>query len=119
MPSTVLVCSKDPVLLETRRLVLTRAGFRVVTVDIRDLNNMPPDPVDLVVIGHTLSQEQRDAMIAASRAEWPNVKILRLVRSTHAHLPTGENEYECDSHSPHRLVEMCRNLLSAPLRTSY
>jgi hypothetical protein len=81
-----------------------------VSVDIRDVTNMPPGPVDLVVIGHTLSDEQRDTMIAASRKRWPKVKILRLVRSTHAHIPTGENEYECDSHDPHHLVEMCQKL---------
>jgi len=88
-----LVCSKDPVLLETRTLVLANAGFRVLPLDIRDLTNLPEEPVDIVVVGHTLSPEQRDTMIAASRLCWPNAKILKLLRVANAHTPLGPNEY--------------------------
>jgi hypothetical protein len=79
MPLTLLLCSNDMTLSLTRELLLTKAGYRVIT----SLN--ATDAVDLltrhhfegVVLCQTLSTEECEAiMAAASRLSEPVKTVL-------------------------------------------
>ena len=74
----ILICGRDAALLETRSLVLQSAGFRVSTITrplamSRDLGNL-----DLLLVCHTLSAQERQADLCALATLAPKAKALCL-----------------------------------------
>ena len=78
----VLCTGIDPVLLKTRRLILERAGHEVVTVTDEPslLAACKKYPVDVAVIGQTMSIRMKRHIAALIRENCPDVKILELHR---------------------------------------
>jgi hypothetical protein len=57
MSHRILVCGDEPLLLETRILMLAHAGYDVVSGPLNGIESIPPSPpVELVVVGHSWSK---------------------------------------------------------------
>jgi DNA-binding response OmpR family regulator len=63
MPKTIVSVSHDQILLETRAAILRKSGHHVFSAtDLDEFAELLRDrEVDLVVIGHTLNMDERDA----------------------------------------------------------
>jgi DNA-binding NtrC family response regulator len=59
---TILSISHDQILLETRAAILRKSGHRVLSVsDVSELmETARENEIDLIVLGHTLSAEERE-----------------------------------------------------------
>jgi CheY-like chemotaxis protein len=77
----VVLCSGvDRAVLETRRLILEKAGHKVVTaMDAPSLvEACEKHPFDVAVIGHTLSPMAKPRVAMLVKEHCPDVKILEL-----------------------------------------
>ena len=83
-PASVLILSRDPHLLRTRVLLLEREGYRVLSADSpSDLDSIEPiAPMDLLVLCHTLSNQEQDKAIKVANSKWPGVRTLALLDET-------------------------------------
>lgn len=79
-PACILVYGVDALLLETRRLVLARAGFQVciatTLAEVEGIINI--EPIDLLILCHTLSSEECSGALRVSHAMGPKIKTLVL-----------------------------------------
>jgi hypothetical protein len=78
--SPIVLLGHDEHLLATRQWVLQTRGYRVITANHASaLQTLPLSPsVQLLVLCHTLSLEEREDAAAAARIRWPGVKCLTL-----------------------------------------
>jgi DNA-binding response OmpR family regulator len=109
----ILVSSNDPRLLLSRELVLKQAGFAVISVGKKvPVDSIPQDPpVGLIILGHSLSPEEQDALIEETRKRWPRVKILRLVVGDDTIQEISRHEFVFSSLDPRKLINICHQLL--------
>ena len=75
---SILICGNDTTLLDTRRWVLETARFRVETKSALSsiLAALEQKSPDLIVLCHTLTPDERSAILAAAAAIQPPVKTL-------------------------------------------
>ena len=80
--STILIYGHDRTLLDTRRWVLEKAGFQVFTVGKMEnaAKIVADERIDLLLLCHTLTAEERRAALVAATAHRPGTK--RLVMMT-------------------------------------
>ena len=64
-PAYILICGRDAELLETRGLVLRSAGFHVSTTVGPIAMSPGLGTVDLLIVCHTLSAQERQADLSA------------------------------------------------------
>lgn len=111
----VLCSGIDKSVLETRRLILEKAGHRVVTVmdETALLNACNDHSFDVAVIGTTISPKMKPRLAMLIKQHCPDVKILEL------HPPyTGKILEDADSwlvvptDVPEELVERVNELAS-------
>ena len=80
MTYSILMYGRDPLLIETRRLVLERRGHRVVstcnTADIAP--SLETGSFDLFLLCHSLTTNECDRALEMARTQWPSVKRLVL-----------------------------------------
>jgi hypothetical protein len=76
----VLCTGVDPVLLETRRLILDQAGHTVVTaMNLRDLTSACENHrFEVAVIGQTVSAAAKRLIASQIRTQCPSARILEL-----------------------------------------
>jgi CheY-like chemotaxis protein len=76
----VLCTGIDPAALETRRLILERAGHQVISVTgEQELEHAcVAHKIDAVVIGHALSSKAKVRVLALIRENCPSSKIVEL-----------------------------------------
>jgi DNA-binding response OmpR family regulator len=109
---TILLCGNDPMLLNTREMLLIHAGFIVSSCSETDIAMMLQTPqIDLTVIGHTMTAEQAAWTAKVVRSKWPDTKILFLIRADSRLSTISENEYESGSRNPSHLIQACRQIL--------
>ena len=74
----ILICSHDPRLLETRQLVLERAGFRVTAVaEIAQVEAIvKARPVDICVLCQTLSSAECEGILETVRVHTQEIKYV-------------------------------------------
>lgn len=79
--SSILIVGHDEHLLATRQWVLQTRGYQVATVaDSVAVQKLRLSvPVRLLVLCHTLSAAEREAVTEAAIARWPGLKVLTLV----------------------------------------
>ena len=81
LPASILIYGHDPMLLDTRSCVLQTAGFQVFTV--AELANaaktMTHQPIDLLLLCHTLTAVERQAAISTARTAQPQIKQLVMI----------------------------------------
>jgi CheY-like chemotaxis protein len=84
MHGKVLVYGNDPILLMTRRLILEKVGCRVLTtMEFADaMLILMNQQIDLLVVCHSLRDEERQGILETARALKPDIKtvILRFTR---------------------------------------
>ena len=108
-PRKVLNVSADPSLSETRRAILERAGYRVSCAsDAADVAQLcRQETFDAVVVGHSLPQRQRYAVIEAVRKYNPAARIIGLYKMAAAEAAGAD--LAIDSHDdPEILVQVIR-----------
>ena len=76
----ILTCGRDASLLDTRRMLLESAGYRVLvatnpTSIVQILLN---EPIELMVLCHTFSAQECLAILAAMHSSHPEASILSL-----------------------------------------
>jgi len=118
MPGRILICGDEPSLLETRYMVLVRAGFAVVSrCSQGEIASLPDTPgFGLAVIGRMLTEEDKKSMVEEIRRRWPGIRILYLTRQVLSLQQMSGNEYRSDSLPPNEFVANCRQILRVNLR---
>lgn len=113
MSGRILICGDEPSLLETRYMVLERAGFAVVSTCTREeIASLPQEPTfRLAVIGRMLSDEDREAIVDDIRRRWPAIRILFLTSQRDALQQISSNEFISHSLPPREFVTNCRQIL--------
>jgi DNA-binding response OmpR family regulator len=112
MLGPILLCGNDPVLLNTRKMVLSHAGFIVSVCTESDIASMPQNPaIALAVMGHSMPQQQQLATAAFVRAKWHDARILYLTNTSAALVKISTYEYESGSNIPAHLVDACKKIL--------
>jgi DNA-binding NtrC family response regulator len=115
MPKTILSISRDQILLETRAAILRKSGHHVVSVlDLEQFVEAIRDrDIDLVVLGHTLNMDERDAAYRLMD-EWgcksPVIELYATAvppRSpAHFHLAVHDRTFQTD------LLQLVRQVLA-------
>ena len=78
--TSILIYGRDRQLLETRQWVLEGAGYRVSkATELAGLAQLVPvEQIDLLILCHTLSQEECGRALAVVSTRWPQVHTLLL-----------------------------------------
>ena len=114
MLGPILLCGNDPVLLRTREMVLSHAGFIVSVCTENDIASMPQEPaIALGVMGQSMPHKQQIETAERVRTKWPETKILFLRESDTSLAQLSAFEYECGSVDPARLIKACRAVLDS------
>lgn len=81
MLSSVLIFGRDTSLLDTRALILARAGYLVLTAtDALEANRiLASQPIHLLILCHTLADEERRNVLSVAHASQPALRTLALV----------------------------------------
>ena len=75
----VLCVSRDPRLLESRHLVLSRKYETVTVGSVEEMRSLPAsEQFDVIVLCHSLSSEECDVSAKLVRVRWPKAKIVAL-----------------------------------------
>jgi DNA-binding NarL/FixJ family response regulator len=118
MAGAVLLCGQDAVLLNTRRMLLTRAGFITSICSENDIASMPQDPaIVLAVMGHSMPHDEQIKTAELVRAKWPDARILFLTRADESLTEISQNEYQSGSVNPSHLIHACRTILNGSVKT--
>ncbi len=106
-------------LLESRRLVLRRAGFDVLTaVEFDAVRKFTESyKIDLLIAGHTLGQAQCEEVIHLAKAVNPPIKTLVLRYEGSSPCAVGIADEELDlMGGPEALIAKVKEMLAAPSR---
>ncbi len=75
--SSILVFGRDPLLLDTRASILRLAGYRVIALTPKE-GTPPTEAVNLLVLCHTLTAAERNALQLFAAAQRPAAGLLCL-----------------------------------------
>jgi DNA-binding response OmpR family regulator len=115
MSGRILICGDEPTLLETRYMVLVRAGFAVAsTCNREEIASLPEEPgFGLAVIGRALAERDERSIVEELRRRWPGIRILFLTSQTLSLQQLSNNEYRASSLPPREFVANCRLILES------
>jgi DNA-binding response OmpR family regulator len=113
MSGRILICGDEPSLLETRYMVLVRAGFAVASMCTpAEIAALPEEPAfRLAVIGRMLNERDKKAIVAEVRRRWPEIRILFLTNQPIPLERLSSNEYRSSSLPPRQFVVNCRQII--------
>lgn len=77
-PISILLYGQDSLLLQTRQWVLEAAGYQVRTTKEFSEVAPVPDPVDLLILCHSLSLEECGRTFALASTRWPKIRCIVL-----------------------------------------
>lgn len=109
----VLCTGVDPVLIETRRLILEQAGHEVVTASEESsvMTACQEHRFEVAVIGQAVSAKAKRQMLELIRKHCPSAKILELYRfSTGRILENADSWLEVPAEVPQELAERVTTL---------
>ncbi len=113
--NSILMYGHDEQLLATSQWVLQSRGYRVVTmVDQSGFQSLPKTPpIQLLLLCHTLSPEERDSAFTIAQERWPGVKSL-ILESSPTRSPAGIlGQLLHTFDGPGKLVSMVAELIGA------
>jgi len=115
MPGRILICGDEPSLLETRYMVLARAGFVVASMCTQgEIASLPEEPAfGLAVVGRTLGDGDKKMIVEEVLRRWPGIRILFLTYQGDLLQKISSNEYRSSSLPPREFVANCRQILEA------
>lgn len=109
MRKSVLVVSWDTTLGSIREMLLSNAGYRVISaVGPVEAQSQCRSKADLLVLGHSVPSSEKKQVIACYR-QFSNGPVLSLLRSGQHKL--AEADYGVDAFDPGRVVEVVRSIL--------
>jgi hypothetical protein len=113
--ASILIFGRAPQLLETRRLILERAGARVWTAaELSDIKSIAHAvSIDLVILCHSLSMEQCGRALALASTLWPQVKSLNLSSGCCECNPEISERVVDANRGPAHLLDAVANLIGA------
>jgi len=111
--SLVLIYGHDSDLLRSRRWVLEKTGYRVVTTtELTEIGCLAENrAIDLVVLCHTLTLEECGRALALACTRWPSVQSLVLTSAHQGCVSLNANKFLDTSAGPAMLVHMVGNLV--------
>ena len=101
----ILSVSYDATLLTTRQLLLEKEGYEVMSAEgfAAALELSDGRHFDLIIMGHSIPQKDKRAIVVELRKHGCNAPILSLLR-LHEH-PIPEAAYAADPGDPKRMLE--------------
>jgi DNA-binding response OmpR family regulator len=113
MSGRILICGDEPSLLETRYMLLVRAGFAVVSrCSPGEIASLPDaSEFGLAVIGRMLAEEDKKSIVEEVRRRWPGIRVLYLTSQPLSLQQLSGNEYRSNSQPPNEFVANCRQIL--------
>jgi DNA-binding response OmpR family regulator len=113
MSGRILICGDEPSLLETRYMVLVKAGFAVAsTCTPGEIASLPEEPAfRLAVIGRMLGEKDKKSIVEQVRRRWPEIRILFLTNQSISLEQVSSDEYRANSLPPRQFVANCRQIL--------
>jgi DNA-binding response OmpR family regulator len=113
MQGRILICGDEPLLLETRYMVLVKAGFGVTSTCTQgEIASLPEEPAfDLAVVGRTLADGDKKMIVEEVRRRWPGIRILLLTNQVDSLQKMSSNEYRSSSLPPREFVANCRQII--------
>ncbi|MGI4828914.1 MAG: hypothetical protein ACRYFU_12100, partial [Janthinobacterium lividum] len=83
-PTSILVYGRDPSLLDTRRWVLERAGYRVLTAQtLAEARHLAAtEPVSVLLLCHGLSAQDCEDALAVADIIRPEMRRLLITANT-------------------------------------
>lgn len=83
---SILLYERDTHLTQTMQWTLQSSGYRVLSAShLGQFDSIPlTPPIDLLVLGHTLTAKDCAAAIAHASSRWPHIKRLALVHDRSA-----------------------------------
>jgi CheY-like chemotaxis protein len=118
--ASIIVCGRDPQLVETRRWILEQSGANVLTAaDPAELAAIgPQEPVDLIILCHSLSAEQCDRAISVCATRWPQAQSLLLVQGQGGRDRAGSDAIFDTTRGPALLLQAVTVLVAHEQATS-
>jgi DNA-binding response OmpR family regulator len=94
-------------------MVLVRAGFTVVsTCTPEEIASLAQEPAfRLAVVGRTITDGDRELIVAEVRRRWSGIRILFLTEQRGSLQQISSHEYTSRSLPPREFVTNCRQLL--------
>jgi DNA-binding response OmpR family regulator len=110
--SKILAFGHDTTLLQTRELILQHDGFDVVTASeyAEASRILSEQPVDLVLLCHTVREAERQSMLSLAHAVRPDAQVLVLVRASFDNLTQGHDATLCTVGNPRTLLAAVHEL---------
>ena len=113
-PVSILISGHDASLLQTRRLVFEKAGFRVMT--IHDLavaaKTLSHRSIDVSILCHTLAAQECEIMIAEVHSACPAAKIV-LLKTNGRRRVQGDYTIVNAFDGPEKLIETVEKLMNS------
>jgi DNA-binding NtrC family response regulator len=112
MHSRTLIFGHDTTLLRTRELILSRAGFDVLTTSdpLEASELLANQPVDLLILCHTLHDPERQSILAVAHIAKPALRVLALVANATASSADGNEATLSIFDGPEKLVTVAHGL---------
>jgi|SRR4051812_8469817 DNA-binding NtrC family response regulator len=107
----ILSISYDSSLLFTRQAMLELAGYEVISAEgFADAIERCPGDFDLVIVGHSIPQKDKRAIVAALHEHGCDAPLLSLLRPGENKLP--EAAHAVDPHRPDDLLNAVQWILA-------
>ncbi len=106
----IVSISRDPMLLRTRELILSREGYLVVSLGTPEaaIGFMQVYEFDVLLMGHTLTAFECDELAACAKRSNPSATILLLQAGPVPHEKCHPDCVRIPFADPERLVEYVR-----------
>ena len=111
-PTSILVYGRDPSLLDTRRWVLERAGYRVLTAQaLAEAKHLAAtEPVKVLLLCHSLSAQDSENALAAADTIRPEMRRLLITANTHVCTARHEDHILSAFDGPQALIAAVQEL---------
>jgi DNA-binding NtrC family response regulator len=112
MPSSkfILCIAEDPIVRQTKRMVLERVGFNVTSIEnvAEAERESSRSKFDLVVVGRSVTREHKGEIASIVRRNLPNTPILEMCDQSPE---IAKVDYALHSHNPEDLTEIVKAIL--------
>ena len=113
MRNQILLCGTDPLLLSTRGNVLRSVGYEVLTVlgPEKIESTLQTHTVDALVLCHTLTAEEQQALLAALHRHSPEAKTVIMKKMTRQGISAIPDAVVSTGGGPEALIQTLGRLL--------
>lgn len=112
--SRILTFGHDTTLLQTREMILRKDGQEVLTATAVDeaTRILTEQPIDLLILCHTLRQQERESILSLAHTLQRGVKALVLTSTSSGYIATGLDATLCTNDGPPALLATVHQLTS-------